>query len=661
MMALCAIFLSASAQVPTQAKDGGKKASDKKYPPGRAWNITSPLGLKIDSTLDTLLYNYQRGFVQALGSDAWATTGQFTGPAIDMIYFNRPDSRPFLFDNAISYWLPSLAKQKFYNVYIPYTQLSYGMGYGNEVRTDHLRAVFAGNINRAAGIGAWVDYPYTKGSYASQAAKGLGFGFSGYYEGQRYAMQAFYNHYNHLNKENGGITDDLYITDPAQLQGGVGEIEPKSIPVNLNSAHSRLSGSQFYMSHALNVGYWKEVTSENDTVVREEYVPVTRFIYSLDYRDNHHLFINTNGSEGAAFWKNTYFDPAETRDNAYSWSVANTLGVELVEGFRKWARFGLSAYASYEVVKDRYAVQGLDLNGEYGEAQKVLLGGAPLSDTRHRLWVGGRLAKTRGSVIRYSADVRCGLTDDAAGDVVANGFMETRFKLGRDTVRFDLSGRFANQEPAWLYRAYVGNHFIWNNKGFGKTRSMRARAALYIPWTRTRLSAGVENIQNHVYFGPESSPLQYSGHIQVVAASIDQKIKAGIWNWNNTVTWQTSSNKAILPLPILSVYSNMFLNFKAFKRLEVQVGVDCNWYSKYKGLAYQPSTMTFHTQGEGGVDVGNYIFSDVYLTAKLYDVRLFLMCSNLSQGWFERGAFSLPHYPVDPRQLRLGLSIEFAN
>ena len=65
--------------------------------------------------------------------------------------------------------------------------------------------------------------------------------------------------------------------------------------------------------------------------------------------------------------------------------------------------------------------------------------------------------------------------------------------------------------------------------------------------------------------------------------------------------------------------------------------------------------------GADAVKVGNFINSNVYLTCRLYKVRFFLMCSHLNQGWFSKNYFALPHYPVDPRQFRLGLSIDFAN
>ncbi len=56
--------------------------------------------------------------------------------------------------------------------------------------------------------------------------------------GDRYEMQAAFDQFNSLNKENGGIVDDLYITDPAEIQGGSTKVDTKNIPTNLTAAHS---------------------------------------------------------------------------------------------------------------------------------------------------------------------------------------------------------------------------------------------------------------------------------------------------------------------------------------------------------------------------------------------------------------------------------------
>ncbi|MBD5197510.1 MAG: putative porin [Bacteroidales bacterium] len=637
------------------------------YKPGSAWTLSNPLGTHEESTIDTLLYNYQRQFVPAMNSDAWATTGSFAAEGINMIYFDRPQPSAFLFEDALQYWLPTFAKEKFYNVYIPMTLLSYNFGGNRDNHTDRLKGIFAGNVNKKIGIGANIDYLYTKGAYNSQAAKNLIYGFQGYYNGDHYEMQAFLNHYNSQNQENGGITDDLYIEDPAVLQGGVDKIEPKSIPTRLNGAQNRLVGAEFYMSHAYKIGFWRDDTQEGDTVERRTLVPVTKFIYAFDYKYNHHTFKNTRADEETTFWQNMYFNPSATLDNTHYWSFSNTVGISMIEGFQKWAQFGLSAYATYEFDHFRQGVlAGSDTgNVTEGEETAVLTplpeGFELLNDKkRNRLWIGGRLERMKGTHIRYFANAKFGLMGDAAGDLDVDGAIETRFKLGKDTVKISADGFFRNQTPSYLLRYYFSNHFVWNND-FGKIRSFRVGGKLHIPWTRTDLRAGVENVQNCVYFDQNSMPQQYGGSVQIFSAAIDQKLKFGIWNWNNTVTYQVSSNQDVIPLPALSIYSNMFLGFTAFRVLHMQLGVDCDYYTRYRGYAYQPATMSFHVQGENPVEVGNFAVANAYVTAKLYKVRFFVLWSHVNQGLFGRNYFSMPHYPIDPRQLRFGLSIDFAN
>ena len=93
--------------------------------------------------------------------------------------------------------------------------------------------------------------------------------------------------------------------------------------------------------------------------------------------------------------------------------------------------------------------------------------------------------------------------------------------------------------------------------------------------------------------------------------------------------------------------------------LDVQFGVDCSFYTKYKSVAYQPATMTFYNQDE--IECGNYPFMNVYADMRLGKTRFYIMMSHISQGMVEKNYFSMPHYPLNPRRFQLGLSINFAN
>ena len=154
-------------------------------------------------------------------------------------------------------------------------------------------------------------------------------------------------------------------------------------------------------------------------------------------------------------------------------------------------------------------------------------------------------------------------------------------------------------------------------------------------------------------------PAQNGGSVQVVSATLKQDFKVGILNWRNRLTFQTSSNESVLPLPKFAVYSNLFILFKVAKVLEVQLGVDCDYYTKYYAPGYQPATTTFYNQRE--IKCGNYPFMNAYANMKLKKARFYVLFSHVNQGLMGNNYFAMPHYPMNPRRFQLGVSVDFAN
>ncbi|MDE6264581.1 MAG: putative porin [Paramuribaculum sp.] len=614
--------------------------------PSYAWKMLPPLGLHEPATIDTLLYNYYLKSVPNDVSLAWATTGNLGAQGMNMIYFDRPVMSDFFFHDPLAHWLPEKGNHKFYNTRVPMTLLSYNFGGGRENSQDRLTAVFSGNVNKRFEIGANIDYLYSKGSYNYQADKDLAWGLSSSYMGDRYEMQMFYNHYNLLNKENGGITDDLYITDPEQLQGGNASINPKTIPTRLTAAHNRLRGKEFFINSRYKVGYW-HITPPNDTIPGDtiehrEYIPVSSFIWTLDYNAATHMFKNTNAEEAREFWANSFLSDNGSTDLTSYWSLKNTFGISLLEGFHKYAKFGLAAYLTHEIRRYNQTIDSIPL----GEGRPENLTPYPFDSklapktTENLLWVGGQLTKQQGSLLRYEVTGRLGVAGPVAGDVHIEGNVATKFKLLGDSLTINAFGRFSNEEAPFLMKQYVSNHFIWNND-FGKTRRLKLGGWLTLPRTGTYINAGVENIQNMIYFGSNSMPQQHGGSVQVVSASLSQDFRVGILHWNNKLNFQTSSNEAVLPLPKFSVYSNLYLLFKVAKVLEVQFGVDCDYYTKYYAPGYQPATTTFYNQRE--MKCGNYPFMNAYANMKLSKTRFYVLFSHVNQGLTGNNYFSLPH------------------
>lgn len=626
--------------------------------PSYAWRLEPPLGLRVPADIDTLPDNYARRSVPSEVSDAWATTGNLGGPGINMIFAERPALGRFFFDDAFAHWLPSYGKQRFYNTRIPMTLLSYNAGGGRDDGQDRLQATFSGNINARAQVGGMVDYLYSKGSYANQAAKDLAWGFSGSYLGPRYEMQAFFYHYNLVNKENGGITDPLYITDPALVQGGVTSVNAKNIPTRLSNAFTRLVGQQFYLNQRYKVGFWHEQRdSVTDTVTGRTYVPVTSFIWTLSYRDGRHIFRDDSPGETDNFFTNTYLYPGRTADRTSYWSLSNTFGISLLEGFNRYAKFGLAAFLTYDIVKYTQTPDSLDRTDlELTPFPEAITGIDP-RHTENNITVGGQLTKQRGSILTYEATARFGITGQVAGDIDIDGRVRTRFPLFGDTVAITGVGSFSNKSAPYLMNNYLSNHFIWKND-FGKERRLAFGGNLDLDHTDSHLQIRAENIQNHLYFNSDFLPAQHGGSVQVFSARLQQNLRAGILHWDNSLTFQTSSDETVIPLPKLAVYSNLYLKF-CIATLFVQLGVDCDYYTRYYAPKYQPATATFANQYEQML--GNYPFMNVYANFKLSKARFYVLFSHINQGWFSKDYFSVVDYPLNPRRFQLGISVDFAN
>ena len=626
-----------------------------------AWTITQPLGQRFESTIDTLQYNFYQKFIPSNQSIAYATTGNYGAPGMTQIFFDRKHGNEFFFEDVIETWITKVKNQKYYNTGVPMTLLSYATGgtkYNNQDRFD---GIFSGNINKKAQVGAMVDYIYSKGNYDYQATKNFMWGINGSYIGDRYEMQAFYNSYNMLNKENGGITDDRYLTNPAQVQGGETKVDAKTIPTNLTKAHSRLVGHNFFMNHRYKVGYyhtWKD--SVNDTIEHREYIPVTSFIWTMDFKTNTHRFLNENVKEDQTFFKDCYLSLSGTDERTEYTQFTNTLGISLLEGFNKYAKFGLAAYATYEIRKYKQVSDSMlysaNRDANLTPAPDFVI---PGKNTDNVAWIGGQLTKQRGSILTYSADARLGVLGCVAGDVNISGNITTRIPLFGDSVKISGYGYFRNEEVPYLLQNFVSNHYIWKND-FGKTRRVRVGCSLVIPHSRTHINVGVENLQNYVYFNNSALPTQCGDNIQVFSASAEQNFAFRALHWDNKLTYQTSTDETVLSLPKFAVYSNLYLKFKIAGVLNVQFGVDGNYYTSYYAPSYNPATMAFHTQNE--VKCGNFLWMNAYANMKLKKARFFAMFTHVNQGLFGgNNYFAIPHYPLNGRKFQFGVSVDFAN
>ncbi len=323
------------------------------------------------------------------------------------------------------------------------------------------------------------------------------------------------------------------------------------------------------------------------------------------------------------------------------------MGISLLEGFNKYAKAGLTGFISHKLSK--YEL----MNKDSVSIDRY---------TENEVFVGGELSKRQGSILHYHAIGEVGLLGKAIGQFNVKGDLDLNFRLGKDTVSLIARATVSNTLPSFYMRHYHSKHFYWDDDNMDKEFRTRIEGELNIEHWKTNLKAGVENIKNYTYFNQQALPEQFGGNIQVLSATLSQDFKLGILHLDNEVTWQKSSNSTILPLPDLSLYHNLYIDFKLAKKvLSVQLGADARYFTKYHAPAYMPATGQFHLQPTNDqVEIGGYPIVNVYANLHLKRTRFFVMMYHVNDGLINRpNAFYAPHYPINPRLLKFGVSWNF--
>lgn len=615
------------------------------------WNISENLGNITRISADTTYHHFQNTNLTEGITGHYNYLGNLGSPRLSRLFFERRDAEPTLFMEPFSSFFVRPDQFNFTNSNVPYTNLSYYKA-GNKVNgEERFKAYFSVNVNKQLAFGFNIDYLYGRGYYNNQSTSYFNATPFISYMGDRYEGTLMYS-YNYLKmNENGGIVDDRYITDPQAMAEGTRTFDSQNIPTLLDQSANRNKDFYIFLSQRYKLGFKRDIAqAENDTTpVKQEFVPVTSFIHSMKVEKSSHQFLSGD-SIGRIFPNTTgnHIKPGTlaANDSTSAMSIKNTIGISLLEGFNKYAKAGVTAFISYKLSK--YDL----MNTDSVSTDKY---------TENEVFVGGEIAKREGNVLHYRAMGEVGLLGEAIGQFRVNGDADLNFRLWKDTVSFIARASVTNTLPSFYMRHYHSKYYYWDNNNMEKEFRTRIEGELNIARWKTNLRAGVENVKNYTYFNPKALPEQFGGNLQILSATLSQNFRLGIFHLDNEVTWQKSSNNAVLPLPELSLYHNFYLQTKLAKKvLSVQIGADVRYFTKYNAPAYMPVTQQFYLQPTNDqVEVGGYPIVSVYANLHLKRTRIFAMMYHVNQGMGKANSFLAPHYPINPRLLKIGLSWNF--
>ena len=625
------------------------------------WTIDPDLGSNRYVGLDTLAHLFQNVHLSEGLERSYSIIGVLGSPRISRLYFEREQMNDFVFDYPLSYNRKNPVDFRFTDTKTPQLAIDYYKSGNKESGEDRIKGYFAANFSKRVGIGFDLDYTLGKGRYSSQSTSAFIARFYSYYRGDVYKVQASFNTDEYKISENGGITDDRYITAIEEVQDlGRRNIIPEDVPVAMTKNWNNLKHKQGILNQTIDImGNFQRVDSVMDTVVTiNERRAVSTVAHTMQIgRLDRRRIVQTNP---ANYYVHTDFMSSTDHERFSDFYINNTLSLSLNEGFSKWAFASIGAYARHEyrsfklpMVKD-----SVDYRKRY---------------TENDVLIGAVLERQTGSNLNFRAHAMTYLLGQNFGDYTLEGNLSYKFKFLKQEAEI-----YAQAYSKAVHAPFFMSHFhstnYWWDENFKKTFSNGLGGGIKIGKTGTDLSFNVENVNNYIYidntgyfdgngFLHDYIARQYSDGIQIISAKLVQNFAFGVFHWDNSITYQLSSNQDVLPLPSLNIYSNIYFRFAYFKRIKFEIGGDVSYFTKYYGQEYVPGIGLFANQSKQveRVEVGNYPMINVYANCEIEHVRFYFMCYHLNNNMFEhlRNAFYVPHYPINPRFFELGFSWTF--
>lgn len=731
--------------------------TDKEIPKGlKVWTVDSKFGDIRKAEPDTLSHMYMNSIFTTGKYGEYNTLGNVGSPRISRIFIDRNEDGQFIFTHPYDFFVKPVDTFHFTNTLSPFTNLNYNTCGNRTNGEDHLTAKFGVNSGKRLGVGFNFDYIYGRGFYQNQSTSHFNYTMYGSYLGDRYQAHVLMSTNHQKVTENGGITNDYYITHPESFDD---DFLSNEIPTVLEQNWNRNDNQHIFFTQRYNVGFNRKVKmteeeikarkfaieskrendarkkreeQENETDnyeriknaklpgiankglneqtyngrpdnakvvgdepqsfnkvsgdriavtdkqmsdsllatqkkeqadtawMKTEYVPVTSFIHTLKF-DNYKRIYQAYQSP-TDFYANDYKVGPWGGDSIYDKTkyvhLSNTFAISLLEGFNKWAKAGLKAFATSEL--RHFSLPALD--------------GTETSYTEHNVSIGGQLSKTAGKTLHYDVTAETWLVGEDAGQLKIDATADVNFPLWSDTVTLMARGFFKRMNPTFYYRHYHARHFWWDNDNLDKILHSRIEGQFHYSKTKTTLRVAVDEIQNYTYMamgyniaddkrtGNTIDVRQKGGSLSLITLALGQNFKLGPLNWENMITYQKSTDNDVLPVPDLNIYTNLYLRFKIARVLKCDFGADGRFFTKYYAPDYSPALGQYAVQtGDNRTKVGEYPVVNVYANFHLKQTRFFVMMSHVNAGSGSRDYFFTPHYPLNQRIFRFGVSWNFYN
>ena len=634
---------------------------------------------KFDTT-----YNYHFNEYPYYGEDINTTwLGVSGSPEQTYNYFKRADTDNAIFYTALQRYSYSPETLPNYNTKTPYTELAYwGTLFANKEKEEsNIKVLTTQNILPELNLTLEFRRYGGNGILKREDTNNRNVVIAGNYMGKRYLMHTGFIYNKVARSENGGVVDNFWIRDTT--------VDAREIDVYLKDASSTTKKNTVFLDQSYRIPFTfienlkgrkerkqqealrasimesgdslaiaallqkeaeelEEKEAAADTVNNNITTAIIGHsseysVFRRIYQDN----IDKNDEFGRKFFNDRfYLNPTRSADSLRVMKFENRFFIRL----QPWKSDGIVSKLDVGI-GDKLANHFSFKTSDYIQGSSNTL----LNSTY--LYAGAK-----GQYKKY-------FTWDAKGEYTFLGYEMNDFgvhaNLGFSAYPFrrdknsplTLKAHFETtlKEPDYYEQHVCTNHYRWDND-FGKISSTKIGATLEIPRWDLNASFDYALLSNNIYYDTLGIVRQNPEPMSVMTASLQKNFKLWKFHLDHQALFQISSNKDVLPLPMLALNLRYYLQFDVVKKvMQMQIGANAAFTTKWYAPAFNPVLGVFHNQNVE--EYGNCPYIDAFVNIQWKRACIFVKVVNVNMGWPNKSAdyFSAAGYIAPQRAIKFGI------
>lgn len=604
-----------------------------------AWTVNTQYNTVNRMPIDTLLngsFQIDYPFMALDGGIGSIYLGNYGSANIPINYFARKNPANFSFVDVWDSYIMSPEKTMFYNTRKPYSRLDYEMSGAVNIEENIFHIVLSHNINPSTSVNIDYNGQGTKGMYMRQKTLVWNLGLSASHTGKNWAIHGGYIYNGGEIAENGGVIADSLITDT--LVSAANQIDVK-IPDAQNN----------YVGHTLwyTGSYAIPLRALKEDEITLATVPSIFVGNSLNFTTMRKSY---NATVDSLVYSTHYLEKDLTSDTVSQTSVDTRFFVQI----QPYDRNGVVGLISAGIGGD-FSTYFQNVPEQY---RKDLGYGGKMY--RNTMFLYGDIDGQISKYVKWNADAKFNLLGYRAGDLDVGGNIRlTAFtKKKQQPMSLDASVRFKMQEPDFWQDQYFSNHFIWDND-FKKEISTKFNAKFSIAPIDLEVGASYEITTNKLFYDSLMNVAQYDEALNNLGVYLKKDFTFGGMHLDHTLLMQLSSNDYVTPVPLASAYLSYYYSLDVVKDvLNIDMGIDGRYQTKYYGFGYNPALGKFYSQRD--VEVGGFPYLDAFVSAKWKRMRILVKLQNWNVTLFGgNNYFMVAHYPQNRMMLKFRFSWSF--